>query len=383
MEIKSICYISAQYPPHVGGIERYTLSLTKEFMARGISVTMVTSALKGYPERAVVDGVEVVRMPSLQLMGGRYPVVKPCKATRDLEKLLEERKFDYVLINTRFYPLSLWGAKFARHNQIPCAVIEHGAAHLQMGRLSFVAEWAEHLLTVWLKIYKPTFVGVSEAACEWSRHFKVKNDTVAHNAVDTEAIEKTIGESRLELREKWKVPKEAYFVVYAGRLIADKGLYQLADAVENISKDQKIYLIYAGDGPLFEELNQRNKESICCVGSVEHDKVLELLAACDSFCLPSDSEGFPTVVMEAAACHAHVIATIFGGTKEILSDDSYGVRLIDNKVEDVEQGIRYAIEHPEERKLQCEKLYSKVRNLYSWKQTAEDLLMHMRTHEEI
>lgn len=377
MSIKSICYVSAQYPPHIGGIERYTLSLTEEFQKRGIDVTLVTSAVEGYPEQGMMDGVEVIRMPSIQLMNGRYPVVKPCANTRKLEKILKDRKFDYVLINTRFYPLSIWGAKFAKKNGISCAVIEHGAAHLQMGKLSFAAEWAEHFLTFVLKKYRPTFVGVSEAACKWSEHFKVQNNVIAHNAVDVVAIENSITMTKEQIREKWHIPSGKYLVVYAGRLIADKGLLQLADAVKQIGREREIYLVLAGDGPLFDELRGTDEEHICCTGSVSHGEVLELLAACDSFCLPSDSEGFPTVVMEAAACKSHVIATMFGGTKEIMPDEQYGVCLQNNTVDDVREGILYAMDHTEERKSQSTMLYEKVRDKYNWKQTAEDLLAHM------
>ena len=40
---KDYCIFSAQYYPHVGGVERYTLYLSRKLIAAGNKVTIVTS----------------------------------------------------------------------------------------------------------------------------------------------------------------------------------------------------------------------------------------------------------------------------------------------------------------------------------------------------
>ena len=40
---KHYCIFSAQYYPHVGGVERYTLYLSRKLIAAGNEVTIVTS----------------------------------------------------------------------------------------------------------------------------------------------------------------------------------------------------------------------------------------------------------------------------------------------------------------------------------------------------
>ena len=40
---KHYCIFSAQYYPHVGGVERYTLYLSRKLIAAGNKVTIVTS----------------------------------------------------------------------------------------------------------------------------------------------------------------------------------------------------------------------------------------------------------------------------------------------------------------------------------------------------
>ena len=49
------------------------------------------------------------------------------------------------------------------------------------------------------------------------------------------------------------------------------------------------------------------------------------MAAGDVFCLPSLSEGLPTVVCEAMACGRAVVATAVDGTPEIVDDEATGL----------------------------------------------------------
>jgi glycosyltransferase involved in cell wall biosynthesis len=50
--------------PRAGGAERVTHEVAKRLVARGHAVTWITSAVAGFPEREVVDGVEVIRRGS-------------------------------------------------------------------------------------------------------------------------------------------------------------------------------------------------------------------------------------------------------------------------------------------------------------------------------
>ncbi|MGB8377476.1 MAG: glycosyltransferase, partial [Rhodanobacteraceae bacterium] len=51
----------------------------------------------------------------------------------------------------------------------------------------------------------------------------------------------------------------------------------------------------------------------------EPEQVAEWIAASDVLTLPSWSEGYPNVVVEAIACGRPVVATDVGGTREIVS----------------------------------------------------------------
>ena len=72
------CIFSAQYVPHVGGIERYTEQLSKTLVSRGHEVDVVTNNTDGVEEFISIDGLTVVRLPCIPLFSGRFPLPKPC-----------------------------------------------------------------------------------------------------------------------------------------------------------------------------------------------------------------------------------------------------------------------------------------------------------------
>jgi colanic acid/amylovoran biosynthesis glycosyltransferase len=55
-------------------------------------------------------------------------------------------------------------------------------------------------------------------------------------------------------------------------------------------------------------------------GAVAHDRVVDLYHRADVYCLPSFSEGVPTVLMEAMATDLPVVATAVGGVSELVDE---------------------------------------------------------------
>ena len=96
---------------------------------------VVTSRLSPtHPERETQqDGVEVLRLPCRPLLGGRLPLLRRTAATRRAMDELAASAPDRVVVNTRFYGLSLAGARFALRTGTPAFVVEHGSAHLSLG----------------------------------------------------------------------------------------------------------------------------------------------------------------------------------------------------------------------------------------------------------
>ena len=111
-EKKAILIISAQYLPHLGGVENYVDNMANTLSTKGHEVVVLTSTKD---ETCSFDQKKfnVYRLSSVGLLKGRFPLfIKDAKYYR-ICKELNSYNFDAVVINIRFYPLSLWGARYA------------------------------------------------------------------------------------------------------------------------------------------------------------------------------------------------------------------------------------------------------------------------------
>lgn len=379
---KQYCIFSAQYYPHVGGVERYTLYLSRKLIEAGNKVTIVTSNTGSLSGDEVQDNRQIYRLPCYDLLHGRYPVFKKNQEFKRVEKLLREQQYDFVIINTRFYLHSLYGAKFAKSRGIPAIVIEHGTSHLSVNNKLFdtVGGWYEHFLTFLLKKYCKNYYGVSEACCEWSGHFHIKSKGTLYNAVEIEEFQKILGESQIDYRKKYMIPEESRVISFTGRLIPEKGIRQLVSAVKAINlnrienKQLPVYLVIAGDGPLYQEIQKISDSYTIMTGQIDFEHIVKLLDASDIFCLPSDSEGFPTSVLEAVACKCFVITTYQGGARELLINEEYGIIMKDNTTELIQENLEKVLENDSYRLRAEEKSYERLVQYFTWNATAKKVM---------
>ena len=122
-----ICFFSTQYLPTPGGVERYTWNLARRCVAAGHRALVVTASLPGLPARERdADGIEIYRLPSWSVMGGRFPVLKPLADADDLWA----QGIDFAVIQTRMYTQSVWAARQCKRRGIPALVIDHSTGYM-------------------------------------------------------------------------------------------------------------------------------------------------------------------------------------------------------------------------------------------------------------
>ena len=323
-------FFAAQYLPTVGGVERYTYNLCNTLAEQKHACTVVTSALPSAPAYESDGGVSVVRLDSRPFMKGRFPLLKRTRAFRRAVKALFAHPYDLAVINTRFYPLSLFAARQCAKWGIPSIIIEHGTKHLSLDNpfLDFFGNLYEHMAMRCVRRYCSDFYGVSAACNAWLNHFGAAAKGVLYNSVDAGYIKRTASESGFDARKAYSLKETAFLVVFSSRFIREKGIFELIEAFEDFRKQEPdAALVMSGDGPLFEELKAGRPEGVYLAGSLPYADNLALIKQADVFILPSYSEGFSTVVLEAAALGACVITTYAGGSSELIENNRSGILL--------------------------------------------------------
>lgn len=371
---KAFCLFCANYLPNLGGVEKYVYNLAKQLIKKGHSVTVVTSNVFDLAEYEIDEnGIEIFRMPCHNFMKGRYPILKKDKKFKELNAKLSQRHFDLVVINARFYIHSLYAADFAEKNRIKCITIEHGSTHLSVDNkiLDVVVAAVEHIVTFFLKKKCTRFYGVSNVAGEWSSHFKIKSKGTLYNAVDMESINAALDKNICDYRSLYNIPSGDKIIVFTGRLLKIKGVYELLEAFNHLNRDD-IHLMYAGDGPEMDGLKSKANEKVHFLGQIDFEHIIALLKQSDIYCLPSVSEGMSTSVLEAIAAKTFVITTYNGGARELITGDEYGIITKGNTPEETLAAIEKALDD-DYCNSATQKAYEKLLDGFTWEKTAEKL----------
>jgi glycosyltransferase involved in cell wall biosynthesis len=120
---------------------------------------------------------------------------------------------------------------------------------------------------------------------------------------------------------------ESELIVYAGNLLAAKGLGELMEAFIELAKSRpRLRLAIIGQGPFGEALARRAaaagmEDRVTMPGRCDAAGIAQWMRAADVFCLPSYSEGCPNVVVEALACGRPLVATRVGGIPELVNEN--------------------------------------------------------------
>lgn len=324
--------------------------MARRAVRAGHRAVVVTSALPGLPERETdADGIEIIRLPVWPVMNGRFPVLKFGRRHRAAVRALFDHPIDLCVIQTRMYPQSVWAAFAASKRHIPTVVIDHSTGYMPMGGgvLGLAGRMYEHLACTLIKSTKPTFYGVSLASCRWLATFGVRPEDTMPNAIDPEALAAELAQPCSDgLSRKDLCPNGENLVVFVGRMIPEKGIQELIDAVRSLPG---VVLAAAGDGPLLPQLRQQYGDTpgIRLTGPLDHGDIVRLLGQADCYCLPTRyAEGLPTTLLEAAGCGCPILCTPTAGTEELLPGDS-AVFLPDTTPEAIRTGLQKILDHPD------------------------------------
>ena len=372
MGSRRIVIFSALYPPHLGGVEKYTQAIAGE-LAKDSQVTVFCMNTEHQPEFRREGGTDIFSLPCFSLQRGRFPVPK-LSSLRLIEDWFRKNHADFGIVQCRFYLLSLLGCFIFDRYRVPFIQIEHGA-----GDITFqnpLVNWLWHrydgLLTILEKRIHHDFYAVSYAGLRWLGHYGIHGIGVIPNCVDPRDFEKCLAHPGA-WRKAHGISEEALIITFTGRIMREKGVLDLLKAFDRLS-GSSLYLVIAGDGDMRLVQPWMDRKNIIFPGQISFSEVASLLADTTVFCLPSHfTEGMPTGVLEAGCCGVAVVASEDGGTAEIIPDRDHGWLHPTGDIDALTEGLQWYFDHPEERERVGTNLRSRVLDLYTWNRAARSV----------
>ena len=347
---ETYCIFSAHYPPHLGGIETFSINLARALVQGGDRVIVVTYAYGNDTGWSLEDGVGVYRLPCVPLVGTRFPVPRKTREYRALWSRLRDEPIDHIVINARFYLHTIEALRFSQSRGITPLVVEHGSAYLTFGSapLDLAAHAYEHLITGMAKRFHPAFSGISQKSSEWLRRFGIVSKGELYCPFDAPAFRAS--SSGRAFREELGITGDGFLAVYAGRLVPGKGLDELLGATRSLEREHagRFRLAIAGDGVLRQRLSAEAPACVSFLGTLGRDDLSALLQQAECFVLPSESEGFSMGLVEAAGCGCYVVSTDVGIARVVIPSKEYGALLSEGSAHALAQSLSWALEHPTE-----------------------------------
>ena len=167
-----------------------------------------------------------------------------------------------------------------------------------------------------------------------------------------------------------------FLVINVGRQSPEKGLKGLRDA---IFPRKNVRLALIGGGPSHDDLQEHFRGTPTVFpGYLRGEELVNAYRSADAFILPSTTETFGLVALEAMACRVPVVAARSGGVVDTVVHESNGLFFDPNQPAEMGTMIQRLQEQPQLRDTLAENalLHAQSR---SWRATMDQLVDYYRT----
>ncbi len=326
-----------EFPPVGGGGGQAAKDTCQALVHRGHEVRVLTAHMKGLARHEMVDGIQVMRIPS----GRRQPF-----------------KAGFAEMSG-FVLAGIWNSRRVLTNWSPDIVHVHFA--VPTGPVAWMLHYLTRIPYVVTIHLGDVPGGVPEKTQQWFRWVYPFTPSIYRNAAQVIAVSnytRSLAEKHypvdiqvipngvdLEKLDPGKItvgnpPR----LVFAGRFMAQKNLVQLVKICATL-KDLPWTYTMIGDGPLRPEVETEIhkhglKERFTLPGWVSTEEVIKWFAQSDILFMPSLSEGLPVAGVQGIAMGLSIVASRIGGFFDLVEHGRNGYLIDVDKPECFSQKLR-------------------------------------------
>lgn len=302
----------------LGGLELSTLRIAAVMSAKGVAVTIVAPHGSPLAQRAVERTLDVVPLSPRWKYGD-------IRTALQLGKILKERGVETVIL---MQSADIHLAALASFIAPRAKLVFYQQMRSTYNKRDLLHTWMYSRLSLWISL-------TQSMKDEVVRFTRMPEDKIAVVPLGTDLHRfdpKRYKKS--DSREFFHLPRRSRVVGVLGRLDAQKGQDVLLRAVPEIVRHHPdAHFVIAGDEtagePGYKALLQQLTTDLGIERYVTFlpftNDVPRLMAAFDIFALPSFSETYGLVVVEAMAMERAIIATNAGGVPEIITNGKTGL----------------------------------------------------------
>ncbi|WP_255298407.1 1,4-alpha-glucan branching protein domain-containing protein [Brevibacillus dissolubilis] len=386
--VARVLMLSWEFPPMtVGGLSKAVYDLSRHLVLQNVEVHVLTCAAWDAPEREVMEGIHVRRLPTYQ-PNGRSDffdwVFQLNLAMVDELARYAEEGIHFDLIHAHDWLVSFAAIEAKQRYQYPLLSTIHAMEH---GRNQGLHTPLQHRIHHYE--WKLTYESWRVIACsdymkdEMIRHFQLPADKidVIPNGIE---VPPAPTESELqaihEIRPRFANPNEK-IIFYVGRMVREKGLDLIMEAAPAIlAKHPEAKFIFGGKGPMLDQLKHQAwevglGEKALFLGFVDDATRDSLMRLADLAIFPSLYEPFGIVALEAMSHGTPLLVADTGGLGSIVRHGENGVKMYPGDVQSLITQVNWVLEHTKEAREMADQALAEVQVRYNWHRIAKDTLV--------
>jgi len=382
-----ICTLTWEFPPRiVGGIARHCEGLAKALARQGHEVHVVTLDFPGAPNYEEIDGVKVYRTATE--LGHPNFITWTLLFNHFLEKRMAEisRKTEFDIIHVHDWLTASTGISFKHFVKKPLIFTAHSTEHGRSG-IHNPDSWTIDGIE-WWATYEASKVIVTSGSMkrELCDHFRLPWEKVEiiPNGIDLTSYHTSV--DRWSVRSRYGIQPNEKLVLCVGRLVPQKGVEYLVQAVPAISRRYpESKFIIVGDGWFRGQLEGLARSTdqgwrIRFVGFIPDREVVNLMMSADVLVIPSVYEPFGIVALEGMAAGVPVVASQIGGLAEVIQHDRTGILVYSRNPDSIAWGVDRVLSDPGHSSWLAQNARETVQKTYSWEAIA---MRTVKVYEEV
>ena len=343
------------YPPNMGGVETHLQLLTdylsqNKFFTTVLSYKPITTKIKSYSKHQKFKYLDIYRYwwPGLGLFDKTtpYPILQ----------------FFYTVTGLLLYSLFF----LLKNNKKIDVIHAHGFSAAFIGRIIKMIYPKKRLVvsthfiyqklipsSLYSKIFKWTFDKYDKILLVNQKSGQELTN-IGLDVNKMEIFRHWIGqdffkaENKNKLRKLLNIPIKTLTILFVGRIIKMKGVFELLEVAKQLSS---FLFICIGDGPDMPALQDTalTVDNFKLLGRINHIDTARYYKSADMFILPSQNdEAQPVTIMESLSCGCPVIATNKGAVSDMF-DPSCGIS-IEPTIKNIKNTISKLVKNKKELK---------------------------------
>jgi len=378
----SVMMLTWEFPPRIiGGISPHVYYLSKSLTRKGMKVYVVTCDFPGAPQHEVLDGVEIFRIDSYKNPSPDFATwvyLMNVNMQKEAAAIIKSLNGNVDVLHAHDWLVATAGIGLKHVFRKPLFATIHSTEIGRRNGIHFDYERMIHETEAWLTYEAWKVICCSDymvSHVRWAFGLPADKQIMIPNGVNADVyaeIEKT---DLTQFRIKFASPEEK-IVLFVGRLVYEKGVHVLVNAIPKVLEKVNAKFVIVGNGYMKEQLSGLVKslgiaQKVLFTGFVDDETLRKLQICADVSVVPSLFEPFGIVALEAMAAKSPVVVSDTGGLGEIVDHDVDGVKVYTNNPDSLAWGIIRVLTDEKNAQRLKSNAYKKIQEKYDWDRIAQ------------